>query len=132
MATVTYRSDWMGTVLGSLAEIRNDAEWHCIPLKYVGADHERDRVYIVAYPHEARCEDAEGRPGPTEQDWRQILTANALGRGFHRWPDQPEMGRVVHGISADVDAVSALGNSVSPGIIELIGKAILSTLEGAK
>jgi hypothetical protein len=31
-----------------------------------------------------------------------------------------------------VDAVAALGNSLTPVIPELIGQAILSTLEGAK
>jgi DNA (cytosine-5)-methyltransferase 1 len=40
----------MGTVLGDLAEIGADAEWHCIPASSVGAPHQRDRVWIVAYP----------------------------------------------------------------------------------
>lgn len=37
-------------VLGDLAAIGYDAEWHCIPASAVGAPHERDRVWIVAYP----------------------------------------------------------------------------------
>ena len=37
----------MGTVLGDLAEIGQDAEWHCIPARAVGAPHIRDRVWIV-------------------------------------------------------------------------------------
>jgi len=40
----------MGTVLGDLAEIGLDAEWHCIPASAVGAPHRRDRVWIVANP----------------------------------------------------------------------------------
>ncbi len=40
-------------VLGTLAEIGFDAEWHCIPAAAVGAPHIRDRVFIMAY---ARCE----------------------------------------------------------------------------
>ena len=40
-------------VLGSLAEVGFDAEWHCIPAAAVGATHIRDRVFIMAY---ARCE----------------------------------------------------------------------------
>lgn len=39
----------MGTVLGDLAEIGQDAEWHCIPACAVGAPHIRDRVWIVAH-----------------------------------------------------------------------------------
>jgi DNA (cytosine-5)-methyltransferase 1 len=46
-------------VLGTLAEIGYDAEWHCIPAAYVGAPHIRDRVFIVA---NARCELRESRP----------------------------------------------------------------------
>jgi len=37
-------------VLGQLAEIGYDAEWHCIPASAVGAPHRRDRIWIVAYP----------------------------------------------------------------------------------
>ena len=36
-------------VLGTLAEVGYDAEWHCIPAAYVGAPHIRDRVFILAY-----------------------------------------------------------------------------------
>jgi DNA (cytosine-5)-methyltransferase 1 len=44
---------WFGRVLGDLAEIGLDAEWHCIPASAVGASHRRDRVWIVAYPTDA-------------------------------------------------------------------------------
>ena len=36
-------------VLGDLAALGFDAEWHCIPAGAVGAPHIRDRVWIVAY-----------------------------------------------------------------------------------
>lgn len=38
----------MGDVLGDLAAIGYDAEWHCIPASAVGAPHRRDRVWIIA------------------------------------------------------------------------------------
>lgn len=41
----------LGTVLGDLASLGYDAEWHCIPASAVGAPHRRDRVWIVAYPN---------------------------------------------------------------------------------
>jgi DNA (cytosine-5)-methyltransferase 1 len=44
-------------VLGDLAALGFDAEWHCIPAAAVGAPHRRDRVWIVAY---ARSEQHEG------------------------------------------------------------------------
>ena len=40
----------LGTVLGDLAEIGYDAEWHCIPASHVGAPHRRDRIWIIAHP----------------------------------------------------------------------------------
>jgi len=41
-------------VLGDLAGIGFDAEWQVIPAAAVGAPHKRDRVFIVAYPNDAR------------------------------------------------------------------------------
>jgi DNA (cytosine-5)-methyltransferase 1 len=48
----------LGDVLGGLAAIGYDAEWHCLPAAAVGAPHRRDRVWIVAYPNADgwRCE----------------------------------------------------------------------------
>jgi DNA (cytosine-5)-methyltransferase 1 len=40
----------LAEVLGDLASIGFDAEWHCIPASAVGAPHRRDRIWIVAYP----------------------------------------------------------------------------------
>jgi DNA (cytosine-5)-methyltransferase 1 len=39
----------LGTVLGDLAALGYDAEWHCIPAAAVGAPHRRDRIWIIAY-----------------------------------------------------------------------------------
>jgi len=36
-------------VLGTLAEIGYDAEWHCIPAAAVGAPHIRDRVFVIGF-----------------------------------------------------------------------------------
>ena len=47
----------MGRVLGDLAARGYDAQWDCIPANRVGAPHERDRVWIVAYPNEDRLQE---------------------------------------------------------------------------
>lgn len=59
----------MGTVLGALASVGYDAEWHCIPLAALGAPHIRDRIWILADADRKRelqsegCEqDKRGRP----------------------------------------------------------------------
>lgn len=43
------RSRGLDAVLGSLAQIGYDGQWHCIPASALGAPHQRDRVWLVAY-----------------------------------------------------------------------------------
>lgn len=43
----------LGQVLGELASLGYDAEWHCIPAAAVGAQHIRDRIWILACPEHA-------------------------------------------------------------------------------
>ena len=43
------RSRGLGRILKDLREIGYDAEWHCIPASAIGAPHQRDRIWIVAY-----------------------------------------------------------------------------------
>lgn len=50
------RSRGLDIVLGGLAALGYDAEWHCIPAAAVGAPHRRDRIWIVSYTHR-RCGD---------------------------------------------------------------------------
>lgn len=46
----------LGDILGALATLGYDAEWHCIPACGIGADHIRDRVWIIAYSNGAGVE----------------------------------------------------------------------------
>lgn len=42
---------WFERVLWDISQVGYDAEWHCIPASTgVGANHKRDRVWIIAYP----------------------------------------------------------------------------------
>jgi len=68
------RSRGLEVVLGGLAEIGYDAEWHCIPASAIGAPHRRDRIWIVAYPRGQRRASLRGKC-PT-----------ATGKGFG-WAD---------------------------------------------
>ena len=47
----------LNAVLGDLASIGYDAEWHVISAASVGAPHRRDRVFIVAYPNSSDTPD---------------------------------------------------------------------------
>ncbi len=41
----------LSVVLCDLAKNGYDAEWYCISASTVGANHRRDRIFIIAYPH---------------------------------------------------------------------------------
>jgi DNA (cytosine-5)-methyltransferase 1 len=45
-------SNGLDTVLGELAQAGFDAEWACIPASAVGACHQRDRWWLVAYAND--------------------------------------------------------------------------------
>jgi DNA (cytosine-5)-methyltransferase 1 len=75
----------LGRVLGDLAEIGHDAEWHCIPASAVGAPHRRDRIWIVAHATSGgqRADGRAPRKGG-HADFRSQALADSNGAGSHR------------------------------------------------
>jgi DNA (cytosine-5)-methyltransferase 1 len=176
------RGTWFGKILGDLAEIGYDAEWHVISAAAIGAPHLRERVWIVAYPEGERCgkerkhcERSEKRiTGSSEAlahpeikgmetriceaDGKKTVTIskrhrstlpdtdplNENDRRFRTgkipliepsgvpasefWATEPPICRVVDGFSGRVDRLKQLGNAVVPQIPELIGNAILESV----
>lgn len=116
----------MGEVLGSLSKIRYDAEWHAIPLSYVGACHIRDRVWILAHPSE---ESGLYQPNLAK-------SSPGLRDDKTSWPpcpwDAPEacVRSVEDGLPDDLARFEALGNGLGPQIPELLGNAYLASLNG--
>ena len=113
----------LGFVLGALAQIGYDSEWHCIPASYVGAWHKRDRVWI--YAHDG-CE-RNGERKPQKPILRQSHLSFKPKRVFAKWPGRsdlptPTLHRGGNGLSAELDSH---GNAVVPQIPEMIGYAIL-------
>jgi DNA (cytosine-5)-methyltransferase 1 len=113
-----------GRVLGDLAACGFDAEWDVLPAAAFGAPHIRERVWLVAYPHQA---------GP------QGLHTPARGVDLQRpasdvrrsWPAEPDVDRVADGPTARLeparqrnDRLRALGNALVPHIAEWIGRRI--------
>jgi len=130
---------WFGRVLGDLAEIGFDAEWHCIPASHVGAMHGRDRVWILAYPE---------RIGRDCLVKNEQITATAFDlEGFDpRWPNPlellPTVGELFtypgceierndDGLSEGLGRLKGAGNAVVPQIPEMIGHAILQSMKEA-
>lgn len=117
----------LGRVLSDLATLGYDAVWHCIPASHVGAPHDRDRIWITAASHALGGERwakpycwALGRMGrqqqsvPWDRDWQSALR---------------ELRRMDDGSAYRVDRVDTLRNAVVPQIPELIGRAILASLQ---
>jgi DNA (cytosine-5)-methyltransferase 1 len=114
------RSRGLDQVLRGLAEIGYDALWNCIPASAVGAPHQRDRIWIVAYPHERA--DERGIPQSIQ---RAIQEGVGRVRDQAPWAVEPGMERVADGVRNRVDRLRAIGNAVVPAIPEIIGKAII-------
>lgn len=118
----------LGRLLGDLAEIGYDAEWHCIPASYLGANHGRDRIWIVAYPQRMGQQQ---RPIIREgienrRTYGESYNGSKVcNRPSDHWAVEPGMGRVAYGIKNRMDRIKALGNGQCPQVVEWIGKQIM-------
>jgi DNA (cytosine-5)-methyltransferase 1 len=110
------RGAWFKRVLWDISQIGYDAEWHCIPASELGANHHRDRIWIVAYPNSTQC-----KRGSLSS---RIYKENANIIGASGWQTEPSLGRVANGIPNQSHRLKCLGNAVVPPIPELIGRAI--------
>ena len=114
------RSKGLAEILGGLASLGYDAEWHCIPASAVGAPHRRDRIWIIAYPNNA----SESTSTVDAETRRMSITIK--NGGWSRWHGQPDDVRMANGLPDGLDRVRSLGNAVVPQIPEILGKAIMS------
>jgi DNA (cytosine-5)-methyltransferase 1 len=112
----------MGRVLGDLAEVGYDAEWEIISAASLGANHRRDRAFILAYPRGER----EQRIIPQKiPEQRAFSWCKDVGR----LEDLPErcdlyksrLSRSPNGLSKEV---GAYGNAIVPQVAEVIFRAI--------
>ena len=72
-----------------------------------------------------RITDAEGRPGSI------FRPSGSCRDGSGWWSPEPAVGRMADGVPNRVDRLKALGNAVVPQIPEMIGRAILRSMETA-
>lgn len=114
------RSKGLDQILSEISALGYDAEWHCIPANAVDAPHRRDRIWIISYPTGER----DGLP-PIE-----ISAGWDKSKHTAWWNTEPDVGRVVDAVSAEPHRLAVLGNAVVPQIPELIGYAILQSMDG--
>ena len=115
----------LGNILAELAASGYDSEWHSIPIAAVGGEHLRKRTWIIA--HDTRIGIQELWPKGVKQSHGLDKEALSVRHSNGQWKIEPDFLRGVHGIPEKLDKskrIRAIGNSISPQIAELIGRAI--------
>lgn len=109
--------------LQDLWAVGYDAEWHIIPASSVGAIHQRERIWIIAYPQGIGMEGLwpEGVKKPQSLDKGLLSIRDSNGK----WKVEPDICRNNDGLSARVDRLKAVGNAIVPHIAAMIGEAIV-------
>jgi len=128
----------LGTVLGDLATMGFDAKWGVLGAADVGANHQRDRIWIVGKNvANTDCglrggrgtirqsgKDKSGRVHikeikQTEYDlWCKTFGCSPIRReeteSRNWWKVEPNVGRVVDGLATRVEQIRAIGNGQVP------------------
>jgi DNA (cytosine-5)-methyltransferase 1 len=131
----------MATVLWELSAIGYDAEWEVIPASALGANHVRERVWIIAYANSVGRSIQERRKGrpvfrrrilPLDLEGQELRSTNQRPDLFAapRLGDLAEFPRVDDGVPAGLDGnrrsrIKALGNAVVPHVAMIPLKRIL-------
>jgi len=105
---LTFRG--LGIVLGELASVGYDARWGVFSAGDIGARHQRERIWIVAY-HRDSAENATWQKRRVQEPCLESF--RAMSEGISTVPD---MGRKADGLAYWMDRLAALGNGQVPGV----------------
>lgn len=134
------RSGYFGTVLKDLSESGYDTRWKVLSAAELGAPHQRDRLWIVAYTkstgtrenkHRVRsqskrfCEGDTPRQVADTESKRLSLSWGGFGVKEEYpiltypswWEVEPNVGRVVDGMAGRTDRLKAIGNGQVPAVV---------------
>ena len=112
----------LGTVLGDLASMGFNAKWGVLGAADIGANHQRDRIWIVAKMANARCELRSTR-NTTKLDSKKKVRSygsvhyqpSSTGYGKKQWwQTEPNVGRMADGVAFGMDRLKACGNGQVP------------------
>lgn len=122
------RGRWFGRVLGDLAEIGYDAEWHCISAGAVGRPIVRDRVWLITFPHAPGRERLISDDGPfiiSVKTHAKRCDSGTYARSFMESGSRDIRPGDGLSVGMERERISQYGNAVVPQIPEMIGRAIL-------
>lgn len=121
-------SGYFGTILEDLSKSGYDVRWECISAKSIGAPHERERLWIMAYSQEFA-------------KWTGLCSNKSpeiWGRRFSDksspWYKDPAIhsksgvGRMADGIPYRVDRLKSLGNAQVPGVVKAAGRLMCNPM----
>ena len=109
-------------VLADLAQMGFDAEWGVLSAADVGANHLRERIWIVAQANMAytSCERLQGHGNKRSINESKVQSPIARSCVDYRsgtwWQSEPSIQRVVDGMAARVDRLKAVGNGQVPKV----------------
>jgi len=130
----------LGVVLGDLAEMGFDAKWGVLGAADIGANHQRDRIWIVAkrsgqfsHAQHDRLRRWKQQHEGVKKTNRTVSNPNipqqqrgSVSSGIYPqhsdtsysrwWETEPDVGRVADGLAAGVDRLKAIGNGQVPGV----------------
>ncbi len=97
---------------------------YLIPAMSAGAAHNRPRTWTLAYSNSARSQKRNNAAEPSQtKRWQHSMHAGS--HGVYWVGTQPPVLRRADDVPNRVDRIRALGNSVVPQIVEIIGRAIM-------
>ena len=109
-----------GRILGDLAEVGLDAEWQVISAGEFGAQHKRERLWLLAYAYSIGREKVPGETAdrrrtdkPKRNNW---------------WASEPAVDRVAHGLADGVDRRQTIGNGWVPQVAAVVAGRIKQLL----
>jgi len=113
-------------VLGTLAEIGYDAEWHCVPASQVGALHKRERIFIIATVRSDSCgvrpqrkRAAKKKPWSWEQFEGLVSAEQRLSI------PAGTSGGISDGVPNRVHRLRGLGNAIVPEVAEVVANRVI-------
>lgn len=127
----------MGRILGDLACSGFDAEWISLSAAEFGADHERNRIFILAYAMREQC---------GNERYSTIIRSREIGADNNFWKKKRNKGKCIasglradsirrsieagifgmaDGIPEELERIRCLGNAVVPQVAQWIGERIM-------
>ena len=116
----------LGTVLSDLSSLGFDAEWGVIGAKHAGANHQRERIWLVAHskkttPRPKNLPEVRVQKQSGGMVWNPLASPD--------WESmRPEPRRMDDGVSNWVDRLAAIGDGQVPAVVKLAWETLTSNL----